>query len=211
MDFSKRFPVAENLSSIIDYRIKSSSQQTGYQLPCTVVSVDDTKGFVTVNFEVQNTPFNLPQITIPVAGWEYIRFPIQVGDPGVTISADVDLISISGGKSRQPDFNPSSNLNTVLMFVPIRSEKNVVSPNPNATVIYGPDGVILLDYNDGTTHSTVTIGPTMVKMQNDSANIEISGGEIKITGTLIINGNAYLSHKHSGVQSGSSNTGGVSP
>ena len=209
MDFSKRFPVAENLSSIIDYRISSTDQRSGYQLPCTVVDVDDTKGFVTVKFELQNTPFNLPQITIPVQGWEYIRYPIKVGDPGVTISADVDLISISGGQSRQPDFNPSSNLNTVLMFVPIRNERTFVSPNPNATVIYGPDGVVLFDYFFDTTHSTVTVSPTMLKMQHDSASIEISGGQVKITGTLIINGTAYLSHKHSGVQTGGGNTGGV--
>ena len=152
MDFSKRFPVAENLASIIDYRIQSTDQRVGYQLPCTVVSVDDTKGFVTVNFEVQNTPFNLPEITIPVAGWEYIRYPIKEGDPGITISADVDLISISGGQSRQPDFVASSNLNTVLMFVPIRNENSFQTPNGNATVIYGPDGVVLLDYLSGVTH-----------------------------------------------------------
>lgn len=209
MDFSKRFPVAENLSSIIDYRILSTDQRSGYQLPCTVVEVDNTEGFVTVKFEVQNTPFNLPQITIPVVGWEYIRYPIQVGDPGVTISADVDLISISGGQSRQPDFIPSSNLNTVLMFVPIRNENSFPTPNANATVIYGPDGVVLLDYTNGVTHSTIIVSQTMVKMQNESASIEISGGEVKITGTLIINGAEYLDHTHSGVQPGSGNTGGV--
>lgn len=209
MDFSKRFPVAENLQSIIDYRIESTDQRYGYQLPCTVTEVDNTKGFVTVNFEVQNTPFNLPQVTIPVQGWEYIRYPIKVGDPGVTISADVDLISISGGKARQPNFVPSSNLNTVLMFVPIRSELSFPTPNGNATVIYGPDGVLLFDYVDGETHSTMTISQTMAKMTNGSASIEISGGEVKVTGTLIINGDEYMAHTHSGVQTGGGNTGGV--
>lgn len=209
MDFAKRFPVAENLVSIVDYRIHASEQNSGFQLPCTVVEVDNTKGFVTVKFELQNTPFNLPQITIPVQGWEYIRYPIKAGDPGVTISADVDLISISGGKSRQPDFRPSSNLNTVLMFVPIRNENSFATPNPNATVIYGPDGVILFDYNDGTTHSTLIVSQSMAKLTNGSASVEISGGEVKITGTLIINGEEYMAHTHSGVQTGGGNTGGV--
>jgi hypothetical protein len=209
MDFSKRFPVAENLVSIVDYRVDAAQQRDGFQIPCTVVEVDNVKGLVTVNFEVENTPFNLPQITIPVMCWEYIRYPIQVGDPGVTISADTDLISISGGKSRQPDFSPSSNLNTVLMFAPIMNRNKFETPNPNATVIYGPDGVVLFDYSNEETHSTLIISQTMAKMVNGDSSIEISNGEVKVTGTLIINGEEYMAHTHSGVEPGAGNTGGV--
>lgn len=49
------------------------------------------------------------------------------------------------------------------------------------------------------------------RLQNDegSAGVSISGGTVDIFGTVTINGDPYLTHKHSGVDSGSSNTGGV--
>ena len=49
------------------------------------------------------------------------------------------------------------------------------------------------------------------RLQNDegTAGIAISGGTVNIFGTVNINGNSYLQHKHSGVDSGPSQTGGV--
>lgn len=49
------------------------------------------------------------------------------------------------------------------------------------------------------------------RLQNDegTAGIAISGGTVNIFGTVNINGNPYLQHKHSGVDSGPSQTGGV--
>ena len=51
MDFSKRFPVAENLSSIIDYRIKSSADKvsgaTNYGSSISfTVNTDSLKSFI---------------------------------------------------------------------------------------------------------------------------------------------------------------------
>ena len=50
-----------------------------------------------------------------------------------------------------------------------------------------------------------------VRLQNDAgtAGVSISGNTVNIFGTVKINGEAYSSHKHSGVESGSSRTGGV--
>jgi len=50
-----------------------------------------------------------------------------------------------------------------------------------------------------------------ISLQNDAgtAGISISGDTVNIFGTVKINGNAYSSHRHSGVESGSSRTGGV--
>lgn len=50
-----------------------------------------------------------------------------------------------------------------------------------------------------------------VRLQNDdgTAGISINGTTVNIFGSVKINGSSYSSHKHSGVESGSSNTGGV--
>lgn len=50
-----------------------------------------------------------------------------------------------------------------------------------------------------------------VRLQNDTgtAGVSISGNTVNIFGTVQINGAAYTSHRHSGVESGGSKTGGV--
>lgn len=206
MDFSKRLPVAQNLATAIDWRVKTLTQLQGWELPCTVVAVDDSKGFVTVNFEVQNTPFTIPRITIPVVGWEYIRLPIQVGDRGITRKIDVEITSISGQGSTPPNISDAGNLTGVLAFAPIMNKEFVNSDDPNAVLIYGPNGVILRTV-DGS--SKITINADGIVLECGDGRIEITDGAVSIDGTLTINGEAYLSHQHSGVQTGGGNTGGV--
>lgn len=50
-----------------------------------------------------------------------------------------------------------------------------------------------------------------VRLQNDegTAGISINGNTVNIFGSVQINGSSYSSHRHSGVESGSSRTGGV--
>lgn len=50
-----------------------------------------------------------------------------------------------------------------------------------------------------------------LRLQNDegTAGVSISGNVVNIFGSVRINGSSYESHKHSGVESGSSTTGGV--
>lgn len=50
-----------------------------------------------------------------------------------------------------------------------------------------------------------------IRLSNDAgtAGISIDGSTVNIFGTVKINGSSYSSHKHSGVESGGSTTGGV--
>lgn len=206
MDWSKRFPTSQNLASSIDWRVKSLIQEQGWELPCTVVDVDDTHGFVTIKFEIQNAPFILPTINIPVVGFQYIRFPIQVGDPGVTRRADADLTNISGFNSTQPSLSDAGNLSAILQFVPIMNAKFPAVANANILYIYGPEGVVIYDVEQ---NSVVTISPTQILLKYGDAEVKVSNDRVDINGTLYINGNPYLGHQHSGVSTGGSNTGGV--
>lgn len=212
MDFSKRLPVTQNISSTIDWRVASDKQQSGWQLPCSVVSVDPTEGLVTVKFRVQNTPFAIPDITIPVLGWEYIRYPIQVGDSGVTVSCDVDITAISGQGSTDPDLSNAGNLTQVLMFMPIMNKNFTPSPNSNATWIYGPDGVILQDkagnciatiHHDSSLGITLIVGDSTITSNSaestisfGSNHVKVSSSGVDIVGTLVINGQPYTAHTH---------------
>ena len=56
-----------------------------------------------------------------------------------------------------------------------------------------------------------TLPSSGVRLQNDAgtAGISIDGSTVNIFGTVKINGSAYSSHRHSGVEPGGSHTGGV--
>ena len=75
-------------------RVAEAIQNTGASLPCSVVSVSGQ--IVTVKFEVDSSPWTLPQIAIPIATWSYDWIPVQPGDMGLTVPSDVYLGGISG-------------------------------------------------------------------------------------------------------------------
>lgn len=207
VDYSKKQPPTQNLLGAVDWRISTAMSHNGYKLPCSVVSV--ANNVVTIKFEMNvSTPMVLPNITIPIFGPEYIRYPIQVGDKGFTISADVYLGAISGiGGGNAPNMADSGNLSNVLVFLPISSTLWSVADDPNSLILYGPNGVIIRDVQS---KSVITVNKDNgVTLQVGSNKIVVNSSGVSITGTLTINGTPFLAHKHSGVQAGGSNTGGV--
>lgn len=214
-DLAKRFPIGQMLSSAIDSRITGALQAQGWCVPCTVKGVDDTDGFVTVQIDVQNFQMNPFEVVLPVIGWQYIRFPIQKGDRGITTLCDVSLTNAIGESNVAPSIKPAGNITDVLAFQPIMNLKYVTSPNKNAVVIYGPEGAIITcyDFEHKQWGSTkITLDATAVTIAyGTSASVVVKDGEVDITGTLKINGHEYLQHKHSGVQTGSGTSGAVVP
>jgi phage baseplate assembly protein gpV len=55
----------------------------------------------------------------------------------------------------------------------------------------------------------VQVQKNSIALTQDGSSITLSGGNVTITGTLIINGQAYLAHEHTGVKAGSDTSGGV--
>lgn len=237
-DYSKKLSFGQNIANVARYATDGVNAAYGWQLPCTVEEVDAIKGFVTVNFEVVGTTLPLPKVTIPVMGWQWIRFPIQKGDAGVTVSIDTDTIFISEIASGKAGMTPSGNLGPTLMFLPIMQTSMEDSRDPDAVIIYGPNGVQLLD-TDNTANVTVepnkitmtvgdntividdssieatvgdskvTIDNTSVEMSQSGSSVSVSSGTVNITGTLIINEIPYLAHIHGGVEPGPGVTTGV--
>lgn len=54
-------------------------------------------------------------------------------------------------------------------------------------------------------------GDGIVIAFNDSNKVEINNSGVEITGTLVINGDSYTGHRHSGVDTGPGNTGPIVP
>lgn len=210
-------PLFQSLNMTADARVANAMQLLGKALPCEVVSVQGQ--IVTVSFQV-DLPWTMPQIAMPIHGSEYFRSPTQVGDKGICISVDYNIGAMSGlGSGVAVDVQPG-NLSS-LVFIPIGNTA-FFAVNPNVATLYGPAGVTLRTV-DGTvtvnlTQTGVTIGlgtssvqvtSSEVSMSQGSSSIAVTAAGIAINGVLTINGQAFLTHEHSGVTSGTANTGGV--
>lgn len=206
-------PMVFGLNTFAERKVADAIQKLGKSLPCTVASVVSS-GIVTVNFEVNAAPWTLPQVTVPILYPEYIRYPIQVGDKGACVAFDARLGGLSGLGSGTPNLSAPGNL-AALAFDFLGSSAWSAPDDPQAVVIYGPNGVILRDLGS---KSVQTITPTEITITTPEYNLTattsitlgVGGNTIVINGSGVsINGRQFLAHEHSGVMTGGGITGGV--
>jgi hypothetical protein len=166
---SQKTPLARSLNKFAESKWNDAFQKIGKALPCSVVSV--TGAIVTVKFEV-TSKFTLPNVTIPMVGAEYIRYPIQVGDKGLAFPADARLGGMSGIGGGVADLSLPGNL-TPLVFLPF-SNVGWSAVDSQAVTIYGPNGVVLRDTGS---HSKVVVTPSGIAMTtNGGSGISMKGG-----------------------------------
>jgi hypothetical protein len=196
-DFTKK-PLGKSLVDIGRQQALSAIQQTGKALPCRVVEVVSS-GIVKVSFEVDAAPYTLPQITVPIEYPEYIRYPIQPGDTGMVFPADVRISGVCGLGGGVPTLSQPGNL-SALSFVWLGSKNWTATDDPNAVVIYGPDGVVLRDSGSTTKLVLTPSGVTI------TGNVVVNG-TITATGDVTGQGTSLHTHVHTGVTGGTSDTG----
>lgn len=178
MGNSQKIPFVQSLNQAATKRALDTIQILGKALPCSVVSVSNS--IVTVKFELQHVPYTLPNVTMPMFGPEYIRYPIQVGCKGVAFPADCSLRDMSGLGSGVADLSKVANL-AALVFFPIGNKGWTPTDDPNAVVIYGPDGVVLRDI--GKT-AIVTVVPNSI---TGTAQTITLNGNVIINGSITVN------------------------
>ena len=66
MSNAQKIWLARSLNQIATARAQDAIQLLGKALPATIVSIDGS--IATVNFEVLQDGYNLPQVTCPIAG-----------------------------------------------------------------------------------------------------------------------------------------------
>ncbi|WP_027798244.1 hypothetical protein [Paraburkholderia dilworthii] len=208
--------VQKNANQVAINRAQQAIQNLGRALPCRVVKVSGA--IVTVAFEVNAAPFNLPQITIPKAESNWIRMPTQVGDFGMTMPADAYLGGVSGLGGGVATLTKPGNL-SALVFVPV---SNSGSPpiDQNAAQMQGPNGAIIrtttgttseiVTNTNGTTitfgNSTAIVNATETALTYGTTSLVLNASGITMTfGTntivldgsgLSINGESYENHTH---------------
>ena len=203
-------------------RAQQAIKSLGRALPCRVTAVEGA--IVTVAFEVNAAPWNLPEITIPKAESNWVRMPTQVGDKGYTAPADAYLGGVSGLGGGVATMTPCGNM-TALVFTPV-SNASSGPIDQNAAQIQGPNGAII-QTTSGTTSSvvtnqegtTITFGTTTFTVNAAGITLTVGGqtfvwGSTAATSSLpihapdvILPNGAVNPHTHPGVQTGSGNTG----
>lgn len=186
---SSKLWIQRRINEAAIIRAKEAIFATGWGLPCKVVAVNGS--IVTVAFEVDSSPWVLPQITIPKAESNWIRYPTQVGDTGMTIPADCHLGGISGLGSGVPKINVRPANLSGLVFMPV-SRKDFPPQDPNAVINQGPNGVVS-QTTSGTPSSVITNvnGTTITYGSNtiliNATGVTITSDNVTIDATTLVN------------------------
>jgi hypothetical protein len=207
---AQKLPMLLSLNQAMGRSTDNRAQQFGKCLPCSVVKVEGA--IVTVKFEVKSDPITLPQAKMPLFGPEYIRYPIQEGDKGFAISADAYLGQMSGLGTGTADLATQPNLST-LAFMPC-GNKDWREVDKDQVVIYGPNGVLLEDAQEG---CKLTLTPDGIVIDLGSKPLTINAQNITLdnAGNLVVTGDVTwgatpthaTTHTHTGVQAGTAVSG----
>ncbi len=187
MSDAQKYPFLKALSGNMRNVALDNDMLRGRALPCHVVSVQGQ--IVTIQFDMLPGEIAYPQITIPIATFAYIRYPVQVGDKGVTVPADVSLRGQSGLGTGIANMSLVPSM-TALYFLPL-ANCGWSEEDPDKLVLYGPDGAILKT-EDGS--SSITIEPGKITAKSNEINLEgnkdvrIIAPDIYLTGIIHLNG-----------------------
>lgn len=223
---AQKTPFVDSVNRLIDEKLRSMQNLLGKSWPASVTEVDPSGTIVKIKFEIETDKFTFPPVQCAVGGFEYIRYPIQVGCFGFTVPADIYLGGVTGLGGGVADLTPVANLGA-LVFVPLGNKNNDPTDDPQALVAYGPNGVIL---RDSEKRCIFTLTPNGIQITLDGVplmtfssdgialtfggkSIAITDGGIQIDGGNLttIDGHNFLLHDHIGVQPGSGSTGPVGP
>ncbi|SAL55638.1 hypothetical protein AWB69_05976 [Caballeronia udeis] len=187
-----RTPLVSTLPVGVRTQIGDAMQLLGKALPCHVTSVAGP--LITVAFDLAPSVWTLPQITVPLFGPEYVRYPIQPKDKGYVIPVACPVGFSSGQASSYPDMSQPGNLEA-LYFQPIGNAK-WQAVDGQSVVIYGPNGVTIRDTNSGAVivlhpnEITVTIGACVTTItgstitMNAPTSITLQAPNIVLDGNL---------------------------
>ncbi|SMG37153.1 hypothetical protein [Cedecea sp. NFIX57] len=227
MSINQKMNFGGNMHNFADQKIASAMQMAGKVLPASVV--EQSGKMVTVSFLLQDIPWTLPQVTIPLFGPQYIRYPMQKGDKGIVIPANTYLGGVSGLGGGTADLTPPANL-SALVFLPV-SNTEWQNVDYNVLTMYGPEGVTLRDSGSNTTflltpdsitiatpkQFKVTVGNTVLTLTDGMWSLVGQSGTLKDSAAstspqIMHEGWQQLlqwlnSHQHTNGNNGS-NTGG---
>lgn len=194
-----------------DLKLRQTVNNVRVAMPGIIQSFDATEQTVTVqcairekinmdgNLSWQEIPLLLDvPIIFPRAGNYILTMPIQAGDECLVVFGDscMDAWWQSGGVQNQIDCR-RHDLSDGYAIVGLYSQPRRIT-----------------NYSTNTAQLRNLSGSAYVELSGNDVNIvggnvTISATSVTIGGSTTIDGRVFMSHKHSGVQTGGGNTGGV--
>lgn len=169
-------------------------------LPCTVVSYDPAKVTVslqpTIQAKVQNKEGEVADVTLPVlpdvpvqfpgAGGMVVTFPIQEGDEGIAVFSArcIDAFWQSGGVQPQAEMRMHDLSDAMFLPGSLSQSQKVSSPSADSMQLRAADGETVVDLKSGRIRCTADNGAT---------SLEVTPGQTKVTGNLVVEGNMQIS------------------
>lgn len=177
MSIDSKLNFASSMNRFTERKIENALQKSGKVLPASVVK--QTGNMITVSFELRDIPYVLPQVTIPLFGPQYIRYPMQPGDKGIVIPADTYIGGVSGQGGGIADMTPPANL-SALVFLPI-SNTEWQGVDGQVVTVYGPEGVTL---RDSSSNTMFLLKPDSIAISTpDSFTVTVGGTVLSLTGS----------------------------
>lgn len=214
MDNAQKIPFARSLPLFAQRKALEEIQKRGTALPGHVISVSGS--IVTVAFDVEGA--TIPQVTMPVFGPEYIRYPVQANDKGVAFPASTYLGGVTGLGIGTADLTPQMNL-TSLVWFPLGNKTWATPPgsDANTLTLYGHAATLLLDSFSGngsvkltSTGITLTMGSSSITINSSGVTLTYGSNSLVVSSSgVTIQGKPFLTHQHTGVTTGSGDSGGV--
>jgi len=227
MDRRERF---ENLQELFIAALDGRQRELWTALPCIIQSFNTTALTCTALPQIPvpvedpqtgaNNWVNLPLlIDVPVyfpnGGGYTLTFPIAKGDEALVIFASRCIDSWwYYGRNVNPTELRMHDLSDGFAFVGIRSQTRLLTNvSATSTQLRSETGNTLIDLKETSGTGTVTVTSANVVLNTTNTTINSSGtialnGNVASTGTFTNNGHSIGStHEHSGVQSGSNNSG----
>lgn len=175
MTINQRLNFAKSMNNFAEEKIAEAMQLVGKVLPATIVR--QSGKMVTVSFSLTNIPFTLPQVTIPLFGPQYVRYPMQPGDRGIVIPADTYIGGMSGLGGGVADLTQPANL-SALVYLPI-SHTEWQDVDGQVVTVYGPEGVTL---RDSSSNTTFLLKPESIAISTpDSFTVTVGGTVFSLT------------------------------
>lgn len=218
---SVSLPSLDDMGGVIGAIFRKLLQYTDGMLPATCIAVDDKREFVTVQPQimVQDTngvTYSRPQYAkVPLltmgAGNFLMSFPVTPGDQGWIMASDRDIsLYMQSNAESKANTNRFHSFSDGLWVPDIIRTWTLADADKAKMVIQSADGKIKVTL--GTDQITM-VHPTKVEIDTPLAHFTHDvTAEGTITGkTDVLGGGSNISlkgHHHTGVQTGSGNSGG---
>lgn len=201
-DNSQKTPFALSINKFAADKVYDVIQLLGKKLPCSVVS--SSSWIVTVKFELANIPYTLPNVTVPVAYPNYLYIPFQAGDKGFVNAVDAYIGAMTGQGGGTADLSQLANLSN-LVFEPLGNQ-SWTPTDANKIELFGPNGFVIRDTGNhcsvvGDTSNVTITAATSLTLKAGGKTVVINSSGVTIDGRL------FETHVHTGVTTGSGDTG----